>query len=169
MLHKNVQTRRSHCLPPVKIFSTTSSTSVPTRVSAAPGCTVEKTGRLKGPLEARWHRASLGGERGGLPVILVNDVNSLEYHSAPKNATKDKRCHYTCGGISLVVIIRDTRPRSCSIGALCNFFWELEACFSCYYLPGFGNEAPCVWTVCSLSLLLQVTGSVLMNNNGRSH
>lgn len=32
MLRKNIQTRSSHCLSPVKIFSSTSSTSVPTHV-----------------------------------------------------------------------------------------------------------------------------------------
>lgn len=50
MLRKNIQTRPSHCLSPVKIFSSTSSTSVPTHV-----CCVEKMCRLKSPLEPQWH------------------------------------------------------------------------------------------------------------------
>lgn len=56
--------------------------------SAAPGCTVERMCRLKGPLQPQLH--CILYHMGRLCVILVDDVNSLKYHGAWSAArTKD--------------------------------------------------------------------------------
>lgn len=120
-------------------------------MSAAPGCTVERMCRLKGPLEPQWH--CIPYHRGVWWNCRAKGLcnpswrcKQFEISRRPKRS-KDKRHHYACGGISLMVIICDVRFLSCSIRALCNFIWELEPFFSSHYLPGFGDEEVCVWTV----------------------
>lgn len=51
-LQRDVQTLTGRCLPPVIIFCSASSTSVPTQTR----CPAERTCRLKGPFQPRSHR-----------------------------------------------------------------------------------------------------------------
>lgn len=143
MLRKNIQTRSSRCLSPVKIFSSTSSTSVPTHVSCMwPLCW--KDVQIKGSIRASvtLYPISQGGmvelQSRGSHVIQVDDINTLKYHGTQSTA-EDKRHHYASGKISPTVITCDMRPLSFSIGALCNFRLHLEPFPSSYYLQGFGN------------------------------
>lgn len=91
-------------------------------MSAELGYTVERMCRLKGPLEPQWH--CILYHRGVWwncrVKVLCNPswrYKQFEVSRRPKRS-KDKRDHYVCGGISLVVIICDMRLLSCSIRAL---------------------------------------------------
>lgn len=122
MLQKDVQTLSSHCLSPVKIFCSTSSTSVPTQICCA-WLHRWKDVQIKGPITASVTLYPIShGEALCNPSWRCKQFEI----SWRLKCSKDKRHHYMyciCGGIPLTVIIRDMRLLSCSI---CNFIWELE-------------------------------------------
>lgn len=147
MLQKDVQTLSSLCLSPVKIFCSTSSTSVPTQIGCA-WLPCWKDVQIKGPITASVTPVSyITGEFGWIAeqrscVILVDDVNSLKYRGAWSAArTKDV---ITCVEEFHSVITCDMRLWSRTIRALSVISYGSWTHFPSYFFPGYGDEDDCV-------------------------
>lgn len=92
MLQRDVQTLTGRCLPPVIIFCSASSTSVPTQTR----CPAERACRLKGPAPASVPPDRMSpGMPTDLPcrgsVIRAEAVNSLNYGGGPRAQQEQKR------------------------------------------------------------------------------
>lgn len=144
-------------------------------MSAAPGCTIGRMCRLKGPLEPQWH--CILYHRGARWAALCNPAwrhKQFEISRRPKRS-EDKRHHYACGGISLTVIICDMRLLSCSIWALSVISYGSWKHFSLFIISTALAVKESVCGLCtfkyalSFAVLLPVTDSALINNNGLLH
>lgn len=147
MLQKDVQTLSSLCLSPVKIFCSTSSTSVPTQIGCA-WLPRWKDVQIKGPITASVTPVSyITGEFGWVAeqrscVILVDDVNILKYCGAWSAArTKDV---VTCVDEFHSVITCDMRLLSRTIRGLSVISYGSWTHFPSYFFPDFGDEDVCV-------------------------
>lgn len=146
-------------------------------MSAAPGCTAERMCRLKGSLEPQWH--CILYHRGVWCNCRAEGLcnpcwryKQFEVSRRPKHS-EDKRHHYACWGIINLLFLY-MRLQSCSIRAFSVISHGSWSHFSLLIISQ-ASAMESVYGLCtfkyalSYTVLLYVTDSELINNNGLLH